>query len=282
MGRFIAKGAEPSVAGSVVVPFQRLKDVARHPWQLLQWRHRHILFVADLDGVQNPAMTVWLYLAVSAGRGQAHDRSGRQRVIGLAAGLRAGLGWLRDLQGADRWRRFAERSIALPPPVTAPSSCRRAVFLRGDFARGVTIGGSIGHIAGVINHLPREAGMPVLVTGETVPTVAPAIPQVRVVPPRRFWDLPDALAIAYSLPLAAAVIAAARTAPGAGFLYQRTSRSCIGGMIAARCCQLPLVSEYNGSEVWVETHWGGRRSSWSTLAERIELANLKADRKSVV
>ena len=52
---------------------------------------------------------------------------------------------------------------------------RRPLYLRTDLSFGLRAGGSVGHTAGVVNHLAAFGGAPLMLTTDFVPTVDPAI-----------------------------------------------------------------------------------------------------------
>ena len=61
-----------------------------------------------------------------------------------------------------------------------------------------------------------------------------------------------------------------------GFIYQRHSLNNFVGVRLARRFGVPLVVEYNGSEIWVSRHWSGRPLKYETLSVRIEALNFAA------
>jgi glycosyltransferase involved in cell wall biosynthesis len=58
------------------------------------------------------------------------------------------------------------------------------------------------------------------------------------------------------------------------FVYQRYSLDNYSGLKLARYYGVPLVVEYNGSEIWLHRHWSDPLK-YENIAERIELLNLK-------
>jgi glycosyltransferase involved in cell wall biosynthesis len=59
------------------------------------------------------------------------------------------------------------------------------------------------------------------------------------------------------------------------FVYQRYSLNNYSGLKLARYYEVPLVVEYNGSEIWMHRHWG-RSLKYEKLSERIESLNLRS------
>ena len=142
-------------------------------------------------------------------------------------------------------------------------------FLRTDLSFGVRAGGSVGHIAGVINNLSRMGLRPIFITTDRVPTIDPSIETHLVCAAEQFWsyrELP-ALVMDGVFGRAASAILGDREI---GFVYQRASLNNFNGVRLARARQVPLVLEYNGSEAWISKHWGTGTLAHHDLSVRIE------------
>jgi len=171
-------------------------------------------------------------------------------------------------------RDLARLGAAGPPSARGLDLARPPLYLRTDLWFGIRSGGSVGHIAGVLNHLDAFAGAPIFVTTDEIPTVRDDVER-HVVPasalPWEFQELP-------SLAFNAVCDAAVRDALGArrpAFVYQRYSLNNYVGLDTARRLGVPFVLEYNGSEVWINRNWG-RPLRHEALSRRIELLNLTA------
>jgi glycosyltransferase involved in cell wall biosynthesis len=133
----------------------------------------------------------------------------------------------------------------------------RLLYLKTNLWVGVRAGGSIGHIAGVINGFVKR-GMPVDLAAIDKPVILD--PQVRF----HRIDPPSAYGVPYELNLyrfqdtfldrTSKLMRQREYA----FLYQRMSLSNHVGVALSRSRALPLVLEYNGSEVWLSSTWGSR------------------------
>jgi glycosyltransferase involved in cell wall biosynthesis len=192
--------------------------------------------------------------------GLTRDYIADRRVLnGMLHGVRA------DAHGlAMRLRHGVRRSLDL---TGSP------IYLRSDH-HGVEVGGSVGHIAGVLNNLRWFTGSPVFVTTDRVPTVDDGIETEVVHPSLRFRDFPDAPLLAMNDPFLAAAIHAVGSRQ-VSFVYQRYSAYNFTGIALANHLQVPFVLEYNGSEVWIRRHWF-RPLSYEHLASDIEMLNLRA------
>jgi glycosyltransferase involved in cell wall biosynthesis len=126
----------------------------------------------------------------------------------------------------------------------------------------------------VLNALLALGHDPLVVTSRTLLNVDQALAQHVVDHGQRFWDQPEVLCLAFNRRQQAAVAELVR-GKAIRFIYQRYARWNVVGADVADRLNVPLVLEYNGSELWVAEHWGSpiaRRA----LAEQIELVNLRA------
>ncbi len=148
------------------------------------------------------------------------------------------------------------------------------VYLRTDLAFGIRSGGSIGHIAGVLNHLDASTGKPIFLSTDIVPTVREDLETHIILPKKEFWDFKELPSIHFNEVFE-------ETAQGylkdkkISFIYQRYSINNYSGVKLARLYSVPFILEYNGSEVWIHRHWG-RSLKYEELSDQVELLNLKA------
>jgi glycosyltransferase involved in cell wall biosynthesis len=208
------------------------------------------------------------------------DGGGRRRT--LTAGLLAR--WVGQaatepfrvsalLRNVARSVNAVERDRRMPRSVSLDLS-RSPLYMRTDLSFGVRAGGSVGHIAGVVNALDALTGPAVVLTTDDVPTLKPGVEVHHVTPSEAFWsfrELPTFL-------LNDVCDAAADRALGSrrpAFVYQRYSLNNFSGIRVAWRHGVPLVLEYNGSEVWMGRHWG-RPLKYEHLSQRIEQLNLSS------
>jgi glycosyltransferase involved in cell wall biosynthesis len=146
------------------------------------------------------------------------------------------------------------------------------VYLRTDLSFGVRAGGSVGHIAGVLNELAGTGGSPILLTTAPVPTVRSTIEVHQVTVPERFWNFRELPTFLLNDVFFDETLGAVRGRP-VSFVYQRYSLNNYAGLRLAQHLGVPMILEYNGSEVWMSRHWG-RPLLYDNLASRIELLNV--------
>ncbi len=158
-------------------------------------------------------------------------------------------------------------------------SKRQILYVNTNYWFGIRVGGSIGHIAGVINAF-SDLGYGVdLASASPQPMTRPAVRQIPIKGLRtqaypielnllRFhWHVWNQL----------------RALNGAcyRFIYQRMSLFNFAGVALSRLWRIPLVLEYNGSEVWISRNWG-KPLRFSALATTLEGACLRHAHRVVV
>jgi glycosyltransferase involved in cell wall biosynthesis len=163
---------------------------------------------------------------------------------------------------------LAAGSRASPAPIDRTAS---PVYLRTDLSFGVRAGGSVAHISGVVNELGSFTGPVIVLTTDDVPTMDPAVRVHHVAPPEAFWNFRELPTFVLNDAFDAAASAIVRDRPA--FVYQRYSLNSYAGLRLARRHAVPLVLEYNGSEVWMGRNWG-RTLRYEDRSRRIEQLNL--------
>lgn len=276
---------EPGAAETVLRPAEarRLSSPAGLMANAFRYRRSRLL-VDRLDGLLSPKPVVAVR-ALSRGECWVEDGQGDRlaltwwRVFLIAAtALRDGLMARRSLRVAKEDVEGLERT-ARP----APGRVERAgaVYLRSDLWFGVKAGGSVGHVAGVVNNLDAAGGPPLLVTTDWIPTVRPETETVVVRPRQRWWPVVEWHQLAFNRVQLDACLARC-AGRRVSFVYQRYSLHNYVGLALARRLGVPFVLEYNGSELWVARNWGNPLRE-EALGERIELLNLRsADLVTVV
>jgi glycosyltransferase involved in cell wall biosynthesis len=162
--------------------------------------------------------------------------------------------------------------LVTPLQVVSEPAPKRIHYLKTNLLFGVKAGGSVGHIAGVINGFQRSGYDVDFVSVEEPTLVNPGVEFHRVVPPDSFGIPFETNYFRFN----AGFIRQAKALPllRPGFVYQRQSICNYSGPVLARHYQVPFVLEYNGSEVWVAKNWGyGLR--YAELATRAEDACLR-------
>ena len=223
-------------------------------------------------------MLAWALRLMARDRCYIADAQGLERDVTLGLLLRWSWQVVRETMGKRALLRRVEREVddtvqkarvRLTPAWNRSAS---PLYLRTDLSFGVRAGGSVGHIAGVLNELADAGGAPILLTTAPVPTVRRGIEVHHVAVPERFWNFRELPAFVLNDVFFDETLRAIEGRP-ISFVYQRYSLNNYAGLRLAHRLGVPFVLEYNGSEIWMSRHWG-RPLQYEALASRIELLNV--------
>lgn len=157
-------------------------------------------------------------------------------------------------------------------PVLSP---HKVIYLRTDHWFNLTFGGSVGHTAGVVNSLHKGQILKHLISSDYLFGISKEVEQIIVSPNYTFaGNVPDYPALDYNCKLEA-IIKRQKYIDDGTLIYQRYSIGNYTGVRLKYLYNVPLVLEYNGSEVWVSEHWGGRKLFFFSLYRAVEMINLK-------
>ncbi|GHE04532.1 hypothetical protein U879_03515 [Defluviimonas sp. 20V17] len=141
-----------------------------------------------------------------------------------------------------------------PAPKVAPPR-RHAIFLDANLSFGLSAGGSLGHIKGVIDGLIARNYSIDYVSTKPMPTETDGAVHVKIPAPRLLAFPAELNYYAFHRSADQVSAEAARSRP-VDFVYQRMSLHNISGVGLSREAGVPLVVEYNGSEAWTAANWG--------------------------
>jgi glycosyltransferase involved in cell wall biosynthesis len=244
---------------------------------LFRYRNSELL-AARLEALPKRFVTLLILKALSRAGAVVRDDQGRCENITLQTIGRA------LIQSLKNWRSIPHLISRVQDEIDGlASECatrRRHVlnlsnpplYLRTDLTFGLQAGGSIGHIAGVLNHLHQLAPPPLLLTTDNIPTIEPQVNVEIVLPGTGYWDFRELPSLDFNevfLRHALAVTANRRFS----FIYQRYSLNNYCGMKLAGLWNIPFILEYNGSEIWINKNWG-KALKYEQLSEKIEMLNL--------
>lgn len=169
-------------------------------------------------------------------------------------------------------REIRELPPAPPPRAVEPS---RVTFFRADLSPALRAGGSVAHIQGVVSGFEQLGCSVTFVTPAPVAGFEGNGRHVRTVPQEdRYRVLPELPYLGYNgtlLPRAVEILESTE----ADLVYYRHALGGYAAAAAARRLGLPLVVEFNGSEVWIAKHWG-HGLAHTSLFEQIEHRGLCA------
>jgi len=270
--------------GGAVITMQELKERIRSGRILgLMFRYREArLLTPNLNYVSSPLLKALFLRFMSRGRCFFEDESCR-RGPGITYSSLFRMMWRfgRDLisRGALIKKTLSEvekfkAGAAHRPAAGSLDLAGRPVYLRTDPNIALRSGGSVGHIAGVLNNLDRFTGSPVFLTNSPIPTVREDIESHIIAPSTRFRDFEEIPHLAINDEYESA---ARRILDGEqiSFIYQRYSFNSFSGVKLARLFSVPLVLEYNGSEIWIRKNWSEKPYRYEYVYQRIEELNLE-------
>lgn len=188
---------------------------------------------------------------------------------GRRYGAPARLAWASLLVSAGiRRARREVAQLAMEPRMDASvGNGTQCLYINGNLWFGLAVGGSVGHVAGVINGLV-SAGYRVDLISAAEPTLVHEDVRFRQLDPG-VTGLPvegNYYRLNQSIPKQARSLL---DGSEHAFLYQRMSVANYAGVLVSRERGIPLVLEYNGSEVWTARHWG-RPLRYEHLAQQAE------------
>ena len=142
----------------------------------------------------------------------------------------------------------------------------KVLYIKNTLSTGVRAGGSVGHVAGVVNGLVDAGAQVKMITTEPSPMIRGGVPEVH----------PGGMGV-LGLPSQANMFRMQRQTIRCAIelthqwkpdiIYQRLTLGDASGAILAKQLNIPLITEYNGSEVWCNKSWGsGVRYSSEFLA----------------
>ncbi len=148
------------------------------------------------------------------------------------------------------------------------------LYLKTNMWFGLKAGGSIGHVAGVVNELNRRGKSVSYATAED-PIMLDKEVNIMKIKPQRVFGIPYILNNYVFQSVFQRQLEKMIDLSNYSFIYQRLSLANYLGVTLAKKYNLPLVIEYNGSEVWAAKNWGNgvRFSNLAFRAEKITLNN---------
>jgi glycosyltransferase involved in cell wall biosynthesis len=228
-----------------------------------------------LNGVQAGALAI----AALSSASHFEVRSASGAIVSGRAAMRTlalralTLGLTTELVRSARWLTRARRVAATPfsLPARPAGEVRRVTYLRAEPSLrwlGAQVGGAATHTAGVINGL-SDAGLQVSVFAPERPEGVRGA-RCEDVPPRQILQLVHWLTLVGHT---RRLVSVASKVP-AELVYQRYALGSYAGLELARRLNVPLVLEFNGSEIWTERHWGSGRVPLVKTLAALERRNL--------
>ena len=241
-------------------------------------RYRTGRLVTERLSTSGRPMLAWALRLMARDRCSIADAQGLERDVTLGLLLRWSWQVAGEAMGKRPLLRRVEREVgdtgqkARARPTPSWNRSASPVYLRTDLSFGVRAGGSVGHIAGVLNELADTGRPPILMTTAPVPTVRPDVEVHHVTMPERFWNFQELPTFVLNDVFFDGTLHAIAGRP-ISFVYQRYSLNNYAGLRLAHRLRVPFILEYNGSEIWMSRHWG-RPLKYEAIASRIEVLNV--------
>ena len=240
------------------------------------------LLTSNIEFISKPFLTTILILSLSRGLCQIEDEQGYCQRITICKVVKLLGQLLRDFRKVPAVLQQIEREVEQllldeqnsQLAINRPDLSAHPVYLRTDLCFGIRSGGSIGHMAGVLNNFDNFINKPLFITTDVIPTVRNDIEIYQISPPNLYFDFNEIPTLFFNQVFEQASQNILRNKP-ISFIYQRYSINNYSGVKLSKFYDVPLVLEYNGSEIWVGRNWG-KPWKYESLATRIELLNLKA------
>lgn len=232
------------------------------------------IVVPTLRGVRKPLITMMVARLFARHEAYLVEPSGAKRTIRIASLLLAFLRFLGDFIALPYFLFRARFDIAnLRRPRTSVRLGKgSALYLRTDMVLGLRSGGSVGHIAGVLNNLATRDARPIFYSTSSIPTVADSVKSRLFELPLSMWNVTEGPQIASSRKFIRQ-IEKENTGSRFAFVYQRCSAYNYSALALATQMEIPLITEFNSSAVWVNRNWGSPLK-FERLASAIEEVNL--------
>jgi glycosyltransferase involved in cell wall biosynthesis len=159
-----------------------------------------------------------------------------------------------------------------PSVMSSLGSIEPFLYLKTDLWFTTQAGGSVTHMAGVLNGLSLEGLRPLVFSTASNPLLSKNIQTKSILPDKYFWSFRDVPALRFSQKICEDVKSSLNN-ERPSFIYQRYSLYSYAAAQLSRELSVPLVTEYNGSELWISKNWG-ISPRYFALAKEIELLNL--------
>jgi glycosyltransferase involved in cell wall biosynthesis len=147
------------------------------------------------------------------------------------------------------------------------------LYLDANLSSGIAAGGSVGHIKGVIEGLSKKGFDIDYAACKSSPSTLPSVRWLEVAPTDMYGFPPELNCYLFNTDYEKRVRTYAKN-NAYSFIYQRMSTHNFTGAQLRSELGIPLVLEFNGSEVWAAANWG-ERLRLHDIALRAELISLR-------
>lgn len=152
-------------------------------------------------------------------------------------------------------QKLNSRTISKPVTLTK-RTIGKISYVRSDIPCGLNAGGSVGHIAGVLNNIESVSGsVPDFLTTDIIPLVNENIKTLLIRGKYPYSNIKNFNTIAFNK--AVYEFICKNISLETSLVYHRYA---LDSYAVAKYClenNIPYILEYNGSELWILKHWSG-------------------------
>lgn len=275
---YVTKGFYPTqkeTDGSVQMDFSEFKTQLKKAGNLFKYKEAYLV-TYNLQFLQKPFFS-YLALRLFSSKAFHKDKAGNLKKINTSEILRQFFILLSNKASLPFLLKSIRKEVAALRNLPARTFSQidftlSPAYLRTDLSFGISSGGSIGHISGVINSLQKFTGPPVFLTTDTIPGVDAKMEQHIILPDEKYQNFNEVPALNFNgrfFNESLAILEKRKI----GFVYQRYSSNNFSGVKLAARLNIPFILEYNGSELWISKNWG-KSLQYEALCGDIELLNL--------
>ena len=247
-------------------------------WQIWKYREVHF-YVPNFQAFPRPFLTAVICRLMTAGRCEYMDAEGQ--IIRISAGflirefgrfLYENLTFRRAVGRVEGEVAELEQTPAVPKQIAENGI---PVYLRCDYSYGYIAGGSVGHIAGVLNNLGDALNqIPLFLTTDKIPTVREDIVCQLLHGATAYRNVRDAASLFFNDVVYNRCKEILKDKP-VSMIYQRSALNAYAGAKLAAELNVPFVLEYNGADVWIARKWASRKLKTGDLSSKIEQVTFK-------
>jgi glycosyltransferase involved in cell wall biosynthesis len=146
------------------------------------------------------------------------------------------------------------KKIPMPRSIS-PSNGSRILYLDANISLGTSVGGSIGHTAGVIDGFLDHSFQVDYASLKPMPTRRQGAHWLNLQPETLLAIPPELNFYRHAEMIEKKIIPLHHSKPWS-FIYQRFSLHNFTGPVLGRKLNIPVVLEFNGSEAWAAENWG--------------------------
>jgi glycosyltransferase involved in cell wall biosynthesis len=151
---------------------------------------------------------------------------------------------------------------------------KNLLYINSDYWMGDTVGGSVGHISGVVNGLLNHNIKIDFASASGLMMVKSEARYIKLSEPKRLIFPLELNKYLHTYNIEKELLNKYLELTKPDVIYQRISVGDFIGVILSRKWGIPLIVEYNGSEVWISENWG-KKLKYHQLALQAENMCLK-------